>query len=137
MRVRLCNRCPYTPRDLADHYDSAAALYACARCDGEVGILNPSDSWKAKGRQPCATAFHTGSTTTQPSAAPFAKDGLAWFAITHGEPPCAPRDASIASSSAGRPTANGCADFAPPDAHLGEPIGLCDGSGTRNREHLR
>jgi hypothetical protein len=35
MRVKLCVRCPYTPQDLADHYDPEAALHVCARCDGE------------------------------------------------------------------------------------------------------
>ena len=134
MRVRLCNRCPYTPRDLADHYDSAAAIYACARCDGEVGILDPSNSWQAQRKQSCAIAFHTVSTTTQPSAAPFAKDGLASFAITHGEPPCAPKSASIASRPAGTPTALGCADFAPPEARLRDATGV---SAVRNREPVR
>lgn len=134
MRVKLCGRCPYTPHDLADHYDPAAALYACARCDGEIGILNTSNSCAAQRREPCTTVFHTVSTTTQPSAVPFAKDGLASFAITHGEPPCAPKNASIASSFAGRPTAHGCADFAPPDARLRDATGTSCGSAMRKRE---
>jgi hypothetical protein len=136
MRVKLCSRCPYTPHDLADHYDPAAALYACARCDGEIGILNTSNSREAQRRQPCATPFHSIS-MTPPSAAPFAKDGLASFAITHGEPPCAPKSASIASRPAGTPTAHGCADFAPPEARLREATGLSCGSAARNREPLR
>src|SRR5207248_9592391 len=127
MRVKLCNRCPYTPQDLADHYDPAAALYACARCDGEIGIRNTSNSCEAQRRQPCATTFHSIS-MTPPSGAPFAKDGSASFAITHGEPPCAPKSASIASRPAGRPTAHGCADFAPPDARLRDDAGTSCGS---------
>ena len=39
MRVKLCRRCPYTPRDLADHYDPEAALHVCAKCDGEQAML--------------------------------------------------------------------------------------------------
>jgi hypothetical protein len=39
MRVKLCARCPYTPRDLTGHYDPEAALHVCARCDGEQGVL--------------------------------------------------------------------------------------------------
>jgi hypothetical protein len=38
MRVKLCATCPYTPRDLADHYDPAAALHLCATCDVECGL---------------------------------------------------------------------------------------------------
>jgi hypothetical protein len=35
MRVKLCARCPYTPRDLAGHYDPEATLHVGAKCDGE------------------------------------------------------------------------------------------------------
>jgi hypothetical protein len=133
MRVKLCSRCPYTPRDLADHYDPAAALYACARCDGATGILTASNSCEVQRRQPCVTSFHSIN-MTQPSAAPSAKDGLASFAITHGEPRCAPKNASIASRPAGTPTAHGCADFAPPEARLREATEM---SAARNREPLR
>src|SRR5712675_653445 len=38
MKVKLCSRCPYTPRDLAGHYDPEAAFHVCARCDGEQGM---------------------------------------------------------------------------------------------------
>ena len=40
MRVKLCKRCPYTPRDLTGHYDPEAALYVCAKCDGQQGVTN-------------------------------------------------------------------------------------------------
>jgi hypothetical protein len=114
MRVKLCNRCPYTPSDLADHYDPAAALYACAKCDGEVGILNKSNSREAQRREPCTTTFHSIS-TTPPSAAPFAKGGSVSSAITLGGLPSVPGSASIASRPEGSATRDGCADFAPPD----------------------
>jgi hypothetical protein len=42
---------------------------------------------------------------------------------------------SIASRSAGRPTAHGCA--APHDAHLRDATGLSGDSAVRNREPLR
>jgi DNA-binding NarL/FixJ family response regulator len=35
MRVKLCEKCPYTPVDLADHYEANAALHLCARCDSD------------------------------------------------------------------------------------------------------
>jgi hypothetical protein len=35
MRVKLCARCPYTPRDLADHHDPEGTLHVCAKCDGQ------------------------------------------------------------------------------------------------------
>ncbi len=39
MRVKLCARCPYTPEDLIGHYDSQAALYVCAKCDGSQEVI--------------------------------------------------------------------------------------------------
>src|SRR5712675_807251 len=35
MQVKLCARCPYTPDDLATHYEPKAALHLCAKCDSE------------------------------------------------------------------------------------------------------
>jgi hypothetical protein len=35
MRVRLCKRFPYAPRDLAGRYDPEGALHVCAKCDGQ------------------------------------------------------------------------------------------------------
>lgn len=39
MRVKLCARCPYTPRDLEGHHDPEAAVHLCGSCDGEKGII--------------------------------------------------------------------------------------------------
>lgn len=39
MRVKLCERCPYTPRDLAGHYDPGASLHVCAKCDDEQRMV--------------------------------------------------------------------------------------------------
>jgi hypothetical protein len=35
MQVKLCARCPYTPDDLATHYEPKGALHLCAKCDSE------------------------------------------------------------------------------------------------------
>lgn len=35
MKVKLCARCPYTPRDLTGHYDPEGTLHVCAKCDGQ------------------------------------------------------------------------------------------------------
>jgi DNA-binding CsgD family transcriptional regulator len=35
MRVKLCEKCPYTPPDLSDHYEAEATLHLCARCDSD------------------------------------------------------------------------------------------------------
>jgi DNA-binding CsgD family transcriptional regulator len=35
MKVTLCEKCPYTPMDLTDHYEADAAIHLCARCDSE------------------------------------------------------------------------------------------------------
>jgi hypothetical protein len=55
MRVKLCARCPYGPRDLEDHYDPEAALHVCAKCDGEQAMLtnhHPRDAYR---RRQCVT----------------------------------------------------------------------------------
>ena len=31
MRGNLCSRCPYSPLDLAGHYDPAGLLHVCAK----------------------------------------------------------------------------------------------------------
>ena len=33
VRVRTCDRCPYSPMDLAPHHDPEAEMHCCARCD--------------------------------------------------------------------------------------------------------
>jgi hypothetical protein len=55
MRVKLCARCPYTPRDLAGHYDPEATLHVCARCDGEQGVLTKHCPREAHRRRECST----------------------------------------------------------------------------------
>jgi hypothetical protein len=55
MRVKLCALCPYTQRDLADHYDLEAILHLCANCDGEQRVSTNEYPRKTDRRQKCAT----------------------------------------------------------------------------------
>ena len=108
MRVKLCAQCPYTPRDLADRYDSEAALYLCATCDTEYDLR------KILRRQTCQTRTINATAktrTTEPLAALFARGSSASFAITAAAPPSVQEGASSISRPAGRATAVGCGDF--------------------------
>lgn len=70
MRVKLCARCPYSPRDVADHYDPASALHLCERCDRNAAI--PKICRKVHGRERCAIApdaFSAAQRTAAPSVA--------------------------------------------------------------------
>jgi hypothetical protein len=107
MRVKLCATCPYTPRDLADHYDPAATLHLCAGCDVECDLR------KTRRRQTCPIT--TTNTAVEPLAALFAREGSASFAIIAAAPLCVPENASSISKSAGRTTAVGYGDFEPPE----------------------
>jgi hypothetical protein len=74
MRVKLCARCPYSPRDLADHYDPAAALHLCAGCDRESAF--PKFHREAYRRERCAIVPNA-LTSLQRSAAPSVAESLA------------------------------------------------------------
>lgn len=116
MRVKLCSRCPYTPRDLAGHYDPEGVLHACAMCDGrqsEASADHPPR--KAHRRQKCATVSNI-LRTAQPSVARSVTDNLALSGTTPGAPRFAHGNAPNSSGSVGRPTTDGYADFeTPPD----------------------
>lgn len=116
MRVKLCARCPYTPGDLADHYDTAAALHLCAACDVECDLR------ETQRRRTCPVATINTTGTAELPAAPFAREGSASFAITAAAPPCVPENASSISRAAARTTAVGYGDFAPPEDG-GEHVG--------------
>ena len=108
MRVKLCAQCPYTPRGLADRYDSEAALSLCATCVIEYDLRY------AFRRRTCQTTTinATGKTrTTEPLAALFTTGSSASFAITAAAPPSVQEGASNISRPAGRATAVGCGDF--------------------------
>lgn len=111
MRVKLCARCPYTPRDLAHHHDPDAVLFACAKCDVE-----PRETERIR---KCSTSLSTPRTVRR-SVAPFATGRLASSATIPGETLSVQRSASITSRFARRPTADGCGDCEQPDDSRGE-----------------
>ena len=108
MRVKLCARCPYTPRDLAHHYDPEAALYACAKCD------NQQDPCVIKWRGKCPTEIENSSAAGA-NVAPFARENLASSATIAREPRSAPGNASTTSGHGATATQDGCGAFARPD----------------------
>jgi hypothetical protein len=119
MRVKLCERCPYTPRDLAGHYDPNGLLHACAKCDGQQGASTNHYPRKAHRRQQCTTVPNI-FVTAQPSVARSVTEGLVLSGTIPGEPLSVQRSAPIASGLAGRATTNGYADFMPPDSGRSE-----------------
>lgn len=38
MRVKTCTTCPYSPKDLGEHYDPNATEFCCGRCP-QQGLL--------------------------------------------------------------------------------------------------
>lgn len=116
MRVKLCARCPYTPHDLADHYNPEAALHACATCDGEQRMLDQHDLGETHWRRKCPTTPPISS-AAQRNVAPFATESSASSVTIPVELPSVQRGASITSRPAGRATADGYGDFEPPDDH--------------------
>ena len=56
MRVKLCARCPYTPRDLANYYDANSGSYLCFRCDGKSAPAGLAILVTANRESKCATA---------------------------------------------------------------------------------
>ena len=117
MRVKLCGRCPYTPRDLAGHYDPEAALHACAKCDGEQGRPTQHYPRKAYRRRACSTVPNIFG-MAQRSAAPSVTESLVSSGTTPGELPFVQKGASIVSSPERRPTADGYSAFRLPDKQL-------------------
>jgi len=110
MRVKLCARCPYAPRGLAGHYDPEAALHVCAKCDSEQGVTTNHYPRETYRRRKCATIPNIFG-TTQRSAAPSVTESLVSSGTTPGGLPFVQKGASIASSSARRPTAGGYSVF--------------------------
>jgi hypothetical protein len=134
MRVKLCARCPYTPRDLADHYDPEAALHVCAKCDGEQAMLINHYPREAHRRRKCATVPNVFD-TTQRSAAPSVTESLVSSGTTPGALPSVQRSALIASRPARRATADGYADFKPRDSSCsGNHAEITRRLGRRNKE---
>ena len=128
MRVKLCRRCPYTPRDLADHYDPEAALHVCAKCDGEQAMLTNHYPREVHRRRKCATV-HNIFETAQRCGAPSVTESLVSSGNTPATLPSVQGSAQIVSRPARWVIADGYSGFAPPDNQLqSEIIGL------RNKE---
>ena len=114
MSAKLRARCPYTPRDLAGHYDPNGQLHACAKCDGRHEASTDYYPHKSHRRQLCATVpIITG--TAKASAARSVTDDLVSSVTTSAAPPSAQGNAPIASRSVGMRTADGCAGLKRPD----------------------
>jgi hypothetical protein len=106
MRVKLCARCPYTPRDLANHYDPDAGLHACAKCDGKYDMSDRHYPRVAQRRQRCAT-IHNIVEMAQRNAAPPVMESLVSSGTTAGELPSVRRLALVASRPARSATVDG------------------------------
>jgi hypothetical protein len=120
MRVKPCSVCPYTPRDLAGHYDPEAVLHVCAKCDERPGA-STSYPRKVHRRQQCE-ALPNNPGTAQPNGARSAVESSASYDTTPGEPPSVRRNALIASRRARTVTADGCIDLKPPETdHANAP----------------
>ena len=119
MRVKLCSRCPYAPQDVASHYDPEAALHLCANCDIEQGMLTNHYPRAAYRRRQCAT-IPSVLEIAQRSVAQSVTETLVSSGTTPGELPSVQRNALIASGPARRATADGYADFKPPDNSCSE-----------------
>jgi hypothetical protein len=134
MRVKLCARCPYLPRDLGGHYDPKGALHACAKCDSQQRAGTSQYPRKAHRRQKCTTVPSI-FLTAQPSVARSVTDSLVSSGIIAGEPPSVRSGARIASRSAGRATAVGYAGFTRPDIGFSErPSDVLRHSEVRSKE---
>lgn len=133
MKVKLCSRCPYTPRDLAGHYDPEGILHVCAKCDGRQEASTNHYPRKAHRRQRCATVRNIFA-TAQPSAARSATESLASSGTTPGEPPSVQRNALNASRRVRMLIADGCADFMPPDNGSTTPAACFRSAGFPSRE---
>jgi len=122
MKVKLCARCPYTPRDLAGHYDPEATLHVCAKCDGEQGVPTKHYPREAQRRRKCSTV-HSIFGMEQRSAAPSVTEGLVSSGTTPGELRSVPKSALIGSGPAGNATAHGCSDFKQPESYRADNHG--------------
>ena len=115
MRVKLCARCPYTRRDLADHYDPDAVLHLCANCDGEQKASTNEYPRKAERRQKCAAIPNT--LPQAPNVARSAKANSASSGTIPGEPRSVQGGALSASGPVRIVTADGYGGSRRPEHH--------------------
>ena len=69
MRVKLCDRCPYSPRDLADYYDANSSCHLCFRCDSQGAPAELLALVTANGGSRCTTAENILNAAAQRMAA--------------------------------------------------------------------
>jgi hypothetical protein len=126
MRVRLCARCPYTPRDVTGHYDPEAVLYLCAKCDSEHEVSSDHYPRKAERTHTCTTVPNIFA-TAQSRVAGSATESLASYGTIPSELRYVQGSALIGSGHVRKPTANGYPSCARPDkdytwhrAHTGD-----------------
>jgi hypothetical protein len=133
MRVELCSRCPYAPRELADHYDPEGVVHVWAKSYGQKASANRYPRRDPR-RQQCATVPNILG-TAQPSVARSVTESLVSSGTTAGELPSVQKNARTASRHARRVTADGYVDFKLPDNVSGETSGVFfRSSGFRSRE---
>jgi hypothetical protein len=77
MRVKLCARCPYSPQDLANHYDATSSNHLCVRCDGKRAPAELTILVKVNGETQCAAARNVLNSIAQQDRAPSVADALA------------------------------------------------------------
>ena len=70
MRVKLCARCPYTPRDLADYYDANSSSHLCFRCDSKSAPAELAILVTANRESKCAPAENILNAAAQQRPAP-------------------------------------------------------------------
>jgi hypothetical protein len=135
MRVKLCALCPYTPRDLAGHYDPEGPLHLCAKCDGEQQVSTHHYPRKTRTRQNFATVLHIPG-TAQPSVARSVTERLASSGTTSGDPPSVQKSAPTASRPVKRTTEDGyvCFKRRPDDACNEHHTASSQSSGFRSKE---
>jgi hypothetical protein len=134
MKVKLCPRCPYTPQDLAGHYDPKGLLHVCAACDGDREATTNHYPRPAHRRQKCATVPNIFG-TEQPSIVQSVTERLASSDTIAAEPPSARGSVLTASRPGGRTTADGCVDFKPPPDNCSKrAAALARSSETRSKE---
>ena len=120
MRVKLCASCPYTPRDLAGHYDPNGVLHVCAKCDGAQEARTSQQPRKTLRMQKCATILSVLG-AAQLGTAQSVAENLVLSDTTSAEPPSVQRSALTGSRLVKRTTADGYAGPKPqPDNVCGE-----------------
>jgi hypothetical protein len=114
VRVKRRARCPYTPRDLAGHYDPDGILHVCAKCDRQHRLNTNHYPRKVHRRQKCTTVLNIYG-TVRPSVAPSATEGSASSAATPAKRPSVRRSALTALCVARKMTVDGYVGFQLPD----------------------